>query len=40
MQAIKLRPSLASYVVQGEAQGVDPINDAVTQIGASSQAGV
>jgi cold shock CspA family protein len=40
MQAVKLRPSPASYVVQGEAQGVDPINGAVAQIGASSQAGV
>jgi cold shock CspA family protein len=40
MQAVKLRPSSASYVVQGEAQGVDPINGAVAQIGASSQAGV
>ena len=33
MQAIKLRPSSASYVVQGEAQDVDPINDAAVEIG-------
>ena len=36
MQAIKLRPSSASYVVAGiEAQGVGPINDAAVEIGAS-----
>jgi cold shock CspA family protein len=34
MQAIKLRPSSASYVAAGiEAQGVDPINDATVEIG-------
>jgi cold shock CspA family protein len=36
MQAIKLRPSSASYVIQaGEASDVDPINDAAVEIGAS-----
>jgi cold shock CspA family protein len=38
-QAVKLRPSSASYVVQGEAQDVDSINDAAVQIGVN-QAGV
>jgi cold shock CspA family protein len=36
MQAVKIRPSLAAYVVQaGETPDVDPINDATVEIGAS-----
>ncbi len=36
MQAVRIRPSSASYVVQaGEAPDVDPINDATVEIGAS-----
>ena len=34
MQAVRIRPSTASYVVQaGEAPDVDPINDATVEIG-------
>jgi cold shock CspA family protein len=33
-QAIKLRPSSASYVVQAGSEAVDPINADVSQIGA------
>jgi cold shock CspA family protein len=38
MQAVKIRPSTASYLVQDEAQAaqaVGPINDATVEIGAS-----
>jgi cold shock CspA family protein len=35
MQAVKIRPSSASYVVQAGNEAVDPINDATAEIGAS-----